>query len=69
MHVDAHAVHGSADIPWLGSLLGGSVTTELQEMLPRILPATRPGGRQPSASARALAGALCLSLDSPTTTL
>jgi hypothetical protein len=35
MQVDAQAVHVSADIPVLGRLLGGSVTTALKEMIRR----------------------------------
>jgi hypothetical protein len=35
MRVDAQAVHVSADIPVLGRLLGGSVTTGLKEILQR----------------------------------
>ena len=44
MHVDAHAVHVSADIPLLGRLLGGSVITGLQEMLQRTFQPTLPRG-------------------------
>src|SRR5712692_1801941 len=35
MRVDAQAVHVSADIPVLGRLLGGSVTTGLKEIVQR----------------------------------
>ena len=35
MRVDAQAVHVSADIPVLGRLLGGPVTTGLKEILQR----------------------------------
>jgi hypothetical protein len=35
MQVDAQAVHVSADIPVLGRLLGGSVTTRLKEIVQR----------------------------------
>jgi hypothetical protein len=35
MRVDAQAVHVSADIPVLGRLLGGSVTTGLKEIIQR----------------------------------
>ena len=35
MWVDAQAVHVSADIPVLGRLLGGSVTTRLKEIVQR----------------------------------
>ena len=35
MQVDAQAVHVSADIPMLGGLLGGSVTTDLKQILQR----------------------------------
>jgi hypothetical protein len=64
MHGVGVDVHVSADIPRLGRLLGGSVTTGLQERLPRIFQPTRPGGRKSRESARALSGALCLSRDS-----
>ena len=33
MQVDAQAVHVSVDIPVLGGLLGGSITTRLQEIV------------------------------------
>jgi Putative polyhydroxyalkanoic acid system protein (PHA_gran_rgn) len=48
MRVDAQAVHVSADIPMLGRLgrlLGGSVTTRLQEIVQRTFQPTLPGGR------------------------
>ena len=35
MQVDAQTMHMSADIPVLGRLLGGSVTTDLKEMIQR----------------------------------
>jgi Putative polyhydroxyalkanoic acid system protein (PHA_gran_rgn) len=44
MQVDAQAVHVSADIPVLGRLLGGSVTTRLKEMLERTFQPKLPGG-------------------------
>jgi hypothetical protein len=45
MQVDAQAVHVSADIPVLGSLLGGSVTTRLKEMVARASQPKLPGGQ------------------------
>jgi hypothetical protein len=45
MQVDAQAVHVSADIPVLGSLLGGSVTTRLKEMVARTFQPKLPGGQ------------------------
>ena len=45
MQVDAQAVHVSADIPVLGSLLGDSVTTGLKEMIARTFQPQLPGGR------------------------
>ena len=44
MQVDAQAVHVSADIPVLSSLLGGSVTTRLKEILGRTFQPKLPGG-------------------------
>ena len=44
MQVDAQAVHVSADIPVLGRLLGGSVTTRLKEILERTFQPKLPGG-------------------------
>jgi Putative polyhydroxyalkanoic acid system protein (PHA_gran_rgn) len=44
MRVDRQAVHVSADIPVLGRLLGGSLTTRLQEMLERTFQPKLPGG-------------------------
>jgi hypothetical protein len=44
MQVDAQAVHVSADIPVLGNLLGGSVTTRLKEILARTFQPKLPGG-------------------------
>jgi hypothetical protein len=35
MQVDAQVVHVSADIPVLGRLLGGSITTRLKEIVQR----------------------------------
>jgi hypothetical protein len=45
MQVDAQAVHVSADIPLLGSLLGGSVTTGLKQILQRTFQPKLPGGQ------------------------
>ena len=44
MQVDAQAVHVSADIPVLGRLIGGSVTTGLQEILQRTFQYKLPRG-------------------------
>ena len=44
MQVDAQAVHVSADIPVLGRLLGGSVTTGLKEIIQRTFQHKLPGG-------------------------
>jgi hypothetical protein len=44
MQVDAQAVHGSADIPVLGRLLGGSVTTRLMELVQRTFQHKLPEG-------------------------
>jgi len=44
MQVDAQAVHVSADIPVLGRLLGGSVTTRLKEIVQRTFQAKLPAG-------------------------
>ena len=44
MRVDVQAVHVSADIPVLGRLLGGSVTTRLQEIIQRTFQPKLPGG-------------------------
>ena len=52
MQVDAQAVHVSADIPVLGRLLGGSVTTRLKEMLERPFQHKLPGGTGKSARVR-----------------
>ena len=43
MQVDAQAVHVSADIPVLGRLLGGPVTTGLKEMIQRTFQQKLPG--------------------------
>jgi hypothetical protein len=43
MQVDAQVVHVSADIPMLGRLLGGSVTTGLKEMIQRTFQQKLPG--------------------------
>jgi len=42
MRVDAPAVHVSADLPVLGRLLGGSVTTRLKAMVDRTFQHTLP---------------------------
>ena len=52
MQVDAQAVHVSADIPVLGRLLGGSVTTRLKEILERTFQHKLPGGTGPSVRVR-----------------
>jgi hypothetical protein len=44
MRVDEQAVHVSADLPVLGRLLSGFVTTRLKEILQRTLPPKLPGG-------------------------
>jgi hypothetical protein len=44
MQVDAQAVHVSADLPGLGSLLGGAVTTGLKALIARTFQPTLPGG-------------------------
>jgi len=44
MQVDTQAVHVSADIPVLGRLLGGSVTTGLKEIIQRTFQHKLPGG-------------------------
>jgi hypothetical protein len=44
MRVDVQAVHVSADIPVLGRLLGGSVTTRLKEIIQRTFQQKLPGG-------------------------
>ena len=44
MEVDAQAVHVSADIPVLGRLLGGSVTTRLKEIVQRTFQPKLPEG-------------------------
>jgi hypothetical protein len=45
MRVDVQAVHVSADLPVLGELLGGSVTTRLKEILQRTFQQKLPGGK------------------------
>jgi hypothetical protein len=45
MRVDVQAVHVSADLPVLGRLLGGSVTTRLKEILQRTFQPKLPGGK------------------------
>jgi hypothetical protein len=44
MRVDGQAVHVSADLPLLGRLLGGSVTTRLKEIIQRSFQQQLPGG-------------------------
>jgi len=44
MQVDAQAVHLSADIPVLGRLFGGSVTTRLKEIIQRTFQPKLPEG-------------------------
>jgi len=44
LRVDVQAVHVSADIPVLGRLLGGSVTTRLKEIIQRTFQQKLPGG-------------------------
>jgi hypothetical protein len=44
MQVDVQAVHVSADLPVLGRLLGGSVTTRLKKILQRTFQQKLPGG-------------------------
>ena len=46
MQVDAQAVHVSADIPVLGRLLGGSVTTRLKEIVQRTFQPKLPEGNR-----------------------
>jgi hypothetical protein len=46
MQVDAQAVHISADIPVLGRLLGGSVTTRLKEIVQRTFQLKLPEGNE-----------------------
>jgi hypothetical protein len=46
MRVDAQAVHVSADIPVLGRLLGGSVTTRLKEIVQRTFQLKLPEGNR-----------------------
>jgi hypothetical protein len=44
MQVDVQAVHVSADLPVLGRLFGGSITTRLKEILQRTFQQQLPGG-------------------------
>ena len=46
MLVDGQAVHVTADLPVLGRLLGGSVTTRLKEILQRRFQQKLPGGTE-----------------------
>jgi len=43
LQVDVQAVHLSADLPVLGRLLGGTVTTRLKEILQRTFQQKLPG--------------------------
>jgi hypothetical protein len=52
MQVDAQVVHVSVDIPVLGRLLGGSVTTDLKEILQRTFQHKLPGGHGKAARGR-----------------
>jgi hypothetical protein len=45
LRLDEQAVHVSADIPVLGRLLGGSVTTRLKEILQHTFQQKLPGGK------------------------
>ena len=45
MQVDAQAVHVSVDIPVLGGLLGGSITTSLQEIVQGAFQFKLPEGK------------------------
>jgi hypothetical protein len=44
LRVDGQAVHVAADLPVLGRLLGGSVTTRLQAILQHTFQPRLPGG-------------------------
>src|SRR5437763_1057057 len=44
LRVDGQAVHVSADLPVLGRLLGGSVTTRLKEIVQRTFQRKLPEG-------------------------
>src|SRR4051812_2775420 len=46
LQVDVQAVHLSADLPVLGRLLGGSITTRLKEILQRTFQPKLPGGKE-----------------------
>jgi hypothetical protein len=52
MQVDAQLVHVSADIPVLGRLLGGSVTTRLKEIVQRTFQLKLPEGNGTSEMVR-----------------
>jgi hypothetical protein len=52
MHVDAQAVHVSADLPMIAKLLGGSVPTRLKEILQRTFQPQLPGGSGKGETAR-----------------
>jgi putative polyhydroxyalkanoic acid system protein len=44
LRLDEQAVHMSVDLPLLGRILGGSVTTRLKEILQRTFQQKLPGG-------------------------
>lgn len=46
LRVDGQAAHVSADLPVLGRLLGGSVTTRLQEIIQRTFQRKLPEGNR-----------------------
>jgi len=46
LRVDGQAVHVSADLPVLGRLLGGSVTTRLKEIVQRTFQRKLPEGNR-----------------------
>jgi len=46
MRVDGQAVHVTADLPVLGKLLGGSITTRLQEIIERRFQRKLSGGQE-----------------------
>ena len=46
MQVDAQAVHVSVDIPVLGGLLGGSISTRLQEIVQGVFQFQLPEGNR-----------------------
>lgn len=46
LRIDEQAVHVAADVPLLGRLLGGSLSTQLQELLKRTFQQPLPGGNE-----------------------